>query len=325
MTVTAKTGIVWVCLLICFALLSCEAPRNNPLDPLNPDSDLATLSGTILTLGLPSQPVTGARVTWRPLGRVATSGPDGGFAFGPFERSDGWLVVKKQGYLPDSIYVDWENNRHEERTVFLNAKPVCDSLSVYSRVLNRYPDRQTFSVHIYAVVTDSDNDIDSVIVRNTEIQFQSHLYRNENRYERPFSLADLKLKSIEQCVGYDFELLVRDRSGHIIPIHQDRIERVIYDWVEFKAPSGYQVVPPQPTLTWEPFDPGFSLSYTVEVYTDEIAPQRVVQNSGIDMQNTSWTVETSLPPGDYFWVIWCVDRFNNRARSRPASFTVQGL
>ena len=61
----------------------------------------------------------------------------------------------------------------------------------------------------------------------------------------------------------------------------------------------------------------------IEIFTGEFILEQIYSKSDIPSDSTQWTVEKQLSPGDYHWVIWCIDEFQNRSRSKPASFTVQ--
>ncbi|MGH7599760.1 MAG: hypothetical protein ACREOI_25685, partial [bacterium] len=96
-------------------------------------------------------------------------------------------------------------------------------------------------------------------------------------------------------------------------------KRVIQDEIEFESPAGDQVVSSMPTFTWKRFRPGFPFTFTLEIFTFE---GLVFQKNALPAENISYTIETPLAPGEYLWVVWCVDEFQNRSRSKPASFIV---
>jgi hypothetical protein len=61
----------------------------------------------------------------------------------------------------------------------------------------------------------------------------------------------------------------------------------------------------------------------VQVFTAEIIPQLVWEKRQLAAATDSCLVGQSLQPGEYFWVIWALDEFGNRTRSKPASFKVE--
>jgi hypothetical protein len=98
---------------------------------------------------------------------------------------------------------------------------------------------------------------------------------------------------------------------------------VIRQEVVFISPSGNEVTSSQPDLTWQPYTPGFDFYLQLQIFTSEIIPQLVWGRNQVSADSVSYTVDQELPPGEYFWVIWAVDDFGNRTRSKPASFRVE--
>ena len=315
-------------ILISFTFIvfyQCNAPRNNPLDPGNPDTRYIFLSGDIKTLSLPSEPIPGVTVLWRPENKTVETDGNGHFTFTGLLPQPGRLLVSKDGYLPDSIFVKKFNAHHAAAQFYLNARPVMDSLAVYSIVLNRYPALITSRIVLKCKITDRDNDIDSVYIQNRYLDMQKYLLFNVNErlYEKTWNLYDLDIRSVDEVVGHDFEIFVKDRFGHTILVGRDNVRRVIHQEVKFKSPSSYQSVSSTPRLEWDRFDPGFPFQFDVQVYTDEISPEKLWEQKGIPADSTGVNVDAVLPDNDYFWVIWCVDEFHNRSRSKPATFTVR--
>ena len=307
--------------------ISCDAPRNNPLDPKNPNSAFSSISGHVHTITDSRKPISNVAVYWRNADRLVFTNQNGSFSIQDVIPENGWLTFSREGYLPDSTEVIWSEGRNVNLQVSLNAKPHLDSLAIYSDIRNKHPNLKTARVIIKAKVTDADSDydIDSVYVENSKLNIKSDLQYNVNDrlYEKTFSTFSLSIKSIQQVIGCDFEIKVVDGQSHTITVGKDQVRRVILDDVKYDSPSSYDVVPTTPQLQWHLFNPGFDFTFMIEIFTDEIIPQKVWEKSGIPADSTNITVDRTLPQGDYFWVIWCVDEFQNRSRSKPASFTVQ--
>ncbi|MCW8849998.1 MAG: hypothetical protein OQJ81_08500, partial [Melioribacteraceae bacterium] len=96
-----------ICLII--LSLSCDAPRNNPLDPENPDNNIATVEGFIRTITVPQTPIENVKVLCINEGLVTKTNSDGYFSFNNIERKDGWIVVEKENYSTDSLFITFEN------------------------------------------------------------------------------------------------------------------------------------------------------------------------------------------------------------------------
>ena len=66
-------------LFVLFTLLSCDAPRINPLDPQNPDYDLGILDGFVRTNSSPQLPISNAKVLLKNTNIWTTTNSDGYF------------------------------------------------------------------------------------------------------------------------------------------------------------------------------------------------------------------------------------------------------
>jgi len=311
--------------LIAGMYLVCDAPRNNPFDPQNPSYPFAVLSGRVLTLSVPHEPIPKVSIAWRAGSLFTQTDEKGHFTFQNIKPENGWLFTNKEGFLTDSVHIEWLGKKERSIEIFMNAAPHLDSLTIYSIVLNRYPALQSYRAVIEAKISDRDNDIDSVYITNQYAGLKKYLTFNvsKNQYEKTFSNYDLHLASMDEIIGHDFDLFVVDKFGHTLLVGEAGIRRVIHQEVQFKAPANSEVVSSRPRLTWKPFDPGFPFYFIIQVYTNEISPQLVWEKSKVPADSTSVTVETTLGANDYFWIIWCVDEFQNRSRSKPASFTVR--
>lgn len=322
-----KNSVRFFCLVLGLIVLvvTCNAPRKNPLDPKNPDYPYGALSGSVQTLSLPNRPLSGVSVCWSPGMRTILTDNSGTYNFEDIEPKNGWLMFSKSGYYSDSVWVEWAGVKKRHISIMLNAMPRLERLEMFSVVKNRYPSIRNYEVIVRAAVSDDDNDIDSVRIENARLEVQSVLDFNmtEKWYEKQFNTYTLNIESINEIIGLEFSLTVIDKFSRRVELGQISVERIIYDEVSYESPSGYQIVAPNPMLSWHAFDPGFDFTFMVEIYTNEILPQKVWHRYAIQSDSTSVTVDQALSPGDYFWVIWCVDDYQNRSRSKPASFTVQ--
>lgn len=308
-----------------FNFTSCDAPRNNPLDPENPNNVLVSIEGTIQTFSLPRKPISNVLIYWINGNKLVMSDITGKFKIENLTAENGWLILQKEGYKPDSIFIEWQNKKQITVQSFLNEIPKLDSLIIYSIVLNQYPDIQNASLYVQAKVTDKDNDIDSVFIENQQLGVKKNLTFNitYKSYEVTLSEADLNVSNIEETIGLQFKILVKDFDGNIFNIGNDKINRVIKDEIILDSPINGEIVNSTPTLRWKRFKPGFSFTYTAEILTDDVPPVTVWKKEDINQDSISVTVSTPLPARGYFWVVWCIDQLSNKARSKPASFRVE--
>jgi hypothetical protein len=141
-------------------------------------------------------------------------------------------------------------------------------------------------------------------------------------YERSFSIFDLNVPRLEELIGHVFQLDVHDPFDHRITVATPNLVRVIRSEILFMSPSGNDSTSSRPTLIWKNYDPGFQHTYILQIFTSEITPQLAWQTESVPQDSIQFTVDQDLSDGDYFWVIWAVDEFQNRVRSKPASFRV---
>jgi hypothetical protein len=314
-----------IIILLSLLSASCDAPRKNPLDPENPFNIYHTIEGTVQTISLPSQPIPEVKILWPDQTTATLSNDAGKFKVETINPYNGWLFFEKDGYIKDSTLIQWKNQKKITVDMLLNSLPFLDSLFTYSVILNRYPSLQNEQIVIETKITDNDNDIDTVFLQIPNIHYNVDLPFNVSSkwYQRTLTTFDLNIEKIEQIVGYHFQIQVKDIFDHQMLVGKSTITRVIRDEVLFISPVGNDTTSGSPTLIWENFKPGFSFTYSLQIFTSEITPQLVWEKNRIDSQLTSFLVDSVLSPGEYFWVIWAIDEFKNRTRSKPASFVVK--
>lgn len=315
----------YLLIIILLAACSCNAPRNNPLDPNNPDSPLGIIVGQVKTYSLPNTQMSQVTVIWKPGNSITLTNSAGTFRIENAQPLDGWLVFQKTGFQVDSMLVEWKDKKLVNVQQLLNAIPQLEIFQVYSIILNQYPSFQRSQISIEAEISDSDNDIDSVFVEHALLKKRKVLEPDgsTNRYQRTLSQYDFNIVHPEELIGKDFQIYVKDRRSYRFSVGRTQIKRVITDEIVIESPSGYQIVSSTPTLKWQRFAPNFTSSLTIEIFTQDFPPQPAWEKSGISIDSTNYVLDTSLPPGEYSWVIWCIDEFNNQCRSKAASFKIE--
>ncbi|MBN1406788.1 MAG: carboxypeptidase-like regulatory domain-containing protein [Calditrichaceae bacterium] len=306
---------------------SCDAPRHNPLDPENPDNSLVTLSGQVKTISSPILPLSDVTVFWKEGNILDQTDINGNYQIENISSNDGWLYFSKSGYLTDSIFVEWAKQKSQNFNIELNSTPQLDSLLIYSIIQNRYPNLQVLTLGVESSITDPDNDIDTIYIENPDLSFKNFLLFDPNlqMYKRIFSMSDLGITNAEAVIGHEFHIIVKDAYNHRIYLDKMSIKRIIKDQINLISPGSNEVVSSMPILNWEPLTPGYSLRYNIEIYnTDNLEAELKWSKQGISQSTSSIQVDKALAVSpNYFWVIWCIDEFNNRSRSRPKSFEVE--
>jgi hypothetical protein len=292
---------------------------------MNPDYNYSRIRGRVLTLSLPVEPVSQTVVSWQSGSKQTFTDQMGEFDLLLASAKDGWLFFSHPAYHSDSVYIDWPESNQFNTDISLNAVSVLDSLTIYSVVLNRFPSFQKEELFIKAYITDRDNDIDSVraVISGDGRSFHLPFNTTDKSFQRELSIFDLGITGLEEIIGKPVQIFVRDIFSRNLSVGHNQLVRVIHDDVIFISPED-TTTGKRPTLTWQPFQTGFEFHYTIEIYTDEVAPQLVWMHERLAMEQTMYTVDQDLQDGNYFWVIWAIDDFGNRTRSKLAAFSVQG-
>lgn len=315
--------LIYIVLLLLFNF--CNAPHNNPLDPENSENQIGLIDGYIKTVKIPRAAIKDAKIYWPNNGIITNTNSSGYFVINNIERNDGWLIIEKTGYTIDSVYVNFNNQKKISQNIFLNAIPVIEELKFFSITQNKYPSKQVYSLGVRVKIDDEENDIDSVFIQNEELNVNKELLYNASQryYENSITLEDLTITSIDIVIGKEFKINVFDTDSKKFEIGSANIKRIIKEEIITTSPSGRDTVfTNNPLLVWNRFTPGFEFKYLLEIFTDEIDPTLIWQNE-VNSTNIQFQTNTNLSSGDYFWVIWAIDEFNNRTRSKPASFIIK--
>lgn len=322
-----RTGFLLL-LLVSFAWSSCDAPRSNPLDPGNPSNRIYQLKGTVLSAERSPRPLGGVTVFWADENLSTRSAADGTFALQCEKRTPGWLVFTLDGYTPDSVYVDWGGEKSVTLSPRLNALPVLGGLNIYSTVRNKYSNTE-FLLYFEVTVTDADDDIDSVkIICDPLLVNVSLTKQTASYFEGRFYDYELELTEFNDVIGKPFRVVAVTESGKSFQVGSSTVLRVIRDEVEVITPKNSDTLSTTtPLLNWNRFTPGFSFTYTIEIYTDETEPVLQWRKENVSSDEIFMLVDTPLtvtPNNDrFFWVIWCIDEYKNKSRSKPAGFTIR--
>lgn len=313
---------------VLLSVVSCDAPKLNPLDPNNPDSKLGQLSGFVKTQVIPQQAIVGVIVSWKSDNRVLETDANGFYKLENLPLVNGTLYFEKDGYSKDSARINWQNQKIIDLGIItLNAIPKMDNLLIYTSVENRYQDDQRYTLFVQASISDIENDIDSVFVRCTALNFNQQLIFNSQTrfYELSYFYGSKNsVPSIDDAIGKNFEIVVKDKLGKNFSVGYSSIKRIIKQEILFELPANGATVGSKPVLRWNRFLPGFNFQYLVQIYTREAIPKLIwfsIQN--ISKDDIEVIPDKNLPVGDYYWVIWVIDDFQNRAQSKQATFTVQ--
>jgi len=310
--------------LITALFFSCDAPRENPLDPENPDNIFSSLSGVVRTVKVPNEPLSGVNVLWSKANIVVQTNSTGNFFIEDLKPENGYLYFEKEGYSTDSLFVDWNGRKTVNITQQLNSIPKLVSGRLASSVINRFPDAQVYRINAEANITDEENDVDSVFITNDDLQFSGNLNNlSVTQFQQEFTPEQMNLTSVDDIIGKEFNVIAKDANGKTFNIAQLTVKRIIKELIETISPANNETVSDSLTLNWRRFTPGYSFTYSLSIFTNTVDPELVWSANDVSSEEIFYEVESNINPGEYFWVVWVIDEFGNSARSRPASFIIQ--
>ena len=290
---------------------------------------MGRLDGYIRTEALPRPGIQGAKVFWKNQNILIETDANGYFSFNNIPYEDGDLYIEKDGYTKDTVHVTFNDSKSKTiEDQFLNAIPVLNKFLLYTTVVYKLPnDIQSIKLEIKALVTDKDgqSDIDTVFVTCPALDNFSKvlLYGGQdNGYQGTFVASDLKLLSLDEAIGKEFHIIIKDKRKKVYDIGSSNIKRIIKDPPSILFPANRVTTTTSPTLNWNRYLPGFNFTYTIQIITDDLERTVEWQSTGISKDDIETAVST-LAQGDYYWIIICVDDFGDSVSSTPGSFTVQ--
>ncbi len=310
-------------------LFSCNAPRDNPLDPYSSKSDLAQIVGTVQTFSGPRSGIPDVSVFWTPANIVVKTDTSGQFEINNIKPNDGLLIFQKDGYTSDSVMIHWNNSKKITTPVInLNKIPKLDSYSIFSEVSNQSGQSnmvvtQIENLSFRVKISDSDNDIDSVYVKNDMLNFTGGLILQGKVYQASFSTSELSVADLEEIVGYNFDVYVIDNSKRIFLVGSNKITRVIKNGSDPIFPINNDSLSAPVALNWSQFNAGYPFTYKIEIYNvANTEPLFTMDN--IPPAQTSVNVDTTaIVTGDYLWVVYVVDKFLDSYKSQPGKFHIK--
>jgi hypothetical protein len=291
------------------------------------DYSIGQIDGTVRAAAPSLKALGGAKVFWKNQNVLLTTDSQGYFKLTNVPFGNGWLYFEADGYSKDSMFVEFGNQREMIKhlnNIYLNSIPKLHDFKIYTSVENWYPDKRRYRMEVQVSISDDELDIDSVFLKCSDLKFSKAIrYNSSSRYyEGSYIQSYLNLTSMEEAIGKTFYIVVKDANNKSFTIGSSNIKRIINDIIDLDSPVNSITVNSLPTLKWIRLRPGFKLHYWVQVYTNDVSPILMWDKDNVTEEEFQATVDSPLSTGDYFWVVWCVDDFGNKARSRPATFSV---
>lgn len=316
-----KLNISVIFILLLLSIPACDAPRNNPFDPFNEESPFVILDGKI-TSNVNEEPLADVKVTFLPYNISAYSNKEGLYFFDYFERTDGWLRIDKQGFFSDSVLIQWGSQKKKSISLGLGCKPKLTNFLYYSVVQTRNNQSNLDNILVKTKITELGNEIDSVYLRYAGKYVKTMSFNIATKFfETTIYPQDLNFTSVDDFIGKQVEVVIINSRGLETTAGILNIQRVIRTAIEPESPSMQEEIYLPIVFKWKKFAPGFAFSYLLQIFTNEIEPQLTAQKA-FSSSHDNYTFSSYLNPGEYFWVIWSIDEFGNRNRSKPMSFTL---
>jgi len=302
--------------------------KNIRLDERVLDYTIGIVDGVVRAAAPLLKPLAGVKTFWKNQNILITTDSQGNFSLNNIPYGNGWLYFEYDGYSKDSVYINFSDQREKVKhlgNIYLNSIPKLHEFKIYTSVENRYPDIKRYRMEVQVNISDDEGEIDSVFLKCDELKFSKSINYNltSRNFEGSYIQSDLNLSSMEEVIGKNFYIVVKDLQKKTFTVGSSNIKRIITDVINLVSPANSEFTTSLPTLKWERYLPGFNFYYSVQIYTNEIFPILMYNKEKISKADIQLIINSNLSAGDYYWVIWCIDDFGNRARSRPATFSVK--
>lgn len=336
------------------ASVSCNAPRDNPRDPLSPYYQPPSPPPPVLDLSVDSLTPTRALFSWSSVDRASRwelyyGEPTwDGITLANGVRYQGEMPGVKPGgerishwvNLPPRMQRKWvlyslspEGLRSPPSNPLLITPPPEDqggSLTAWVNSLYQAswvpPDRIEFQA--WAIINDPDG-VDSVWL-TLENNYLSGLKRDQGTSSWTIQMPEENLPggNLERLLGHPFQIGYRDLAGFVRRSEPLFVVRIIWSVPEIQFPTNDTLLTNPITLYWEPYYADFEFTFALEVVhvSSSLVYTLWYRREAIPADTTSWRLGVNLPssPLFYFWTVAVVDEFGNRAVSLPARFRTGG-
>ena len=319
-------------LLIPFLFYGCisEAPHDNILDPESKNfENFGKITGNVSTYYQPFSPLANAFIQIDSMNLSTRTDKDGFFEI--TNIPSGTYKVKSfyYGYRTDSATVTISNNI-QDINFNLNALPAFESITVNSHHVSRwFPAEDFYYLAVSVNVSDLDgtNELDSVKIDIPSIGFTDTLFSTgaNGLYQQTIFENQMPVQTMRSLEGIPMHFICWDRVNNKTLSSDKYIPRIVQDVPVIISPTALQVINNFPTeFSWEQIFLEYDFNLKIEIYQINIGIFSKVREYNNILPNTAtFMVNQSLPPGDYFWVIYIVDEFGDTSSSKEGSFRVQ--
>jgi hypothetical protein len=305
-----------------------DAPHDNPIDPGSPDyKNDGTITGTVLSIGLPYVGIANALVVVEESGAAQFTDGNGKFSFANVPSGNITLIVSKAAYADDTVRINLPVGGKVDTTLHIDALPQVSNTVVVTSKIDEWWPGPVYSALVSAVVVDSDGlgDIDtgSVFVRVGTDTFKMHSIDGKN-WQVNISASQLPNQNLQWLVGKPFIVSATDHEKGTGLSAEFYITRIIEAEAVPTSPTNSSVTSSHPLFNWDPPPITFSYGYQLNIYQINSGSQTLIGSPiAVNSDSVSYFYPDSLPNGQYGWTITVKDDFGNSSTSKEASFQVQ--
>lgn len=342
-------------LLLAGSIISCNAPRYNPLDPAGSNYNPADSPEKINDLSYDSLLNSRCRLRW--------TSPEGAYEYllysglpewdgnitGAAQKYTGELPGVKPPGTPQYAWISlppgetrgWSLISKSREGLFsegsnvaiINAprpdNPADVSVSAFSIHKRSWTSFDYYAIAVEATIIDPDT-VDLVWVRADTLNIGSPLNRipGSNSWYGEFQDTDLADERLGTLIGVPLSLHHLDKAGFHCVTEPFNIARIIYDAPVIVSPDVDELVDTlSPVLTWENFSADYDFTYSLEIIhvTQASGDTLIYRKEGLSPQLTTHYVETPLTAEREFlvWTISVVDNFGDISTSYEARFRIE--
>ncbi len=333
-------------------LTSCNAPRENPLDPNSSNYIAPQMPEAVSDLSLGEQNGSACKLVW--------TAPEGAAAYHLYYGGDQWNGInlsqateypgEMTGVKPaETMQYQWVDVAPNDTTRWvlfsiseegLESEPsnmveiitpkrnrqAVTSIIARTRRLELWSALDWISFEVDAIVADTDG-VDSVWIEWDDVSIGKLTNMGDGRsWAGEFPDFDLPTESVDALIGHSLFLHHLDREGFSTSDEEFTLVRVIRTVPTIYAPAANDTVGPLPELRWRGYGEAFEFAYIITIthINQAYVPTVVLVDTITDPYQTTYQVQDSLTlnPQYFLWTVSILDEFENEARSSEAIFRV---
>lgn len=341
--------------LACIIMISCDAPRDNPLDPQSPLYIQGEAPERITDLRMDNLTPSSCRLYW--------TAPEGAIRYLLFKGDLSWdgsdttQATRYTGILPapergvQSCEVSLQpNTSHIWALYTLSSEgllsPPSNLITISAPIRDRLATIDlTYRTHniawwagpnqkfleVFATINDSDGVREVWIQKDTtKIMYLESLGLLPNHTHWSGELYDYEAPNgtLETLLGHRLSLWHTDSLDFTTLDSNFQISRIINHNPRTLSPTNDSLATPNPGfyLFWEDYPAYYNFTYAIDIYhmSASYVPTHVFSDSLISSEQNSYQINRRLTeePLFFLWTVSVVDEFGNRARSLEARFRV---